>query len=239
MKKILSIALVLASFITSLVNAQVIPPQKRFVALPIPLAFYKNEARKILKRFDFKNTHNIRAYLQQRIEVIHVACSQTEDFSLLSQEYALLGGDSDAALPAFLKQPKFFEDCFLGTVVDCAQEYANAYIRLMCNCREKNFHARSFELSNLLEDLPAVLPQEVETKIAAKISDVQIMRVHVRQFSKLACALLEEFDNQEKEIAATNVQSPDDGSDQTRSQIVPSLQSDIQDSIASCSAHTW
>jgi hypothetical protein len=189
-KKILSIVVAFASFVTSIVNAQVVlkpHTHKHFAAQSIPLDFYKKSAHAILKRFNFKNTKGIRAYLQQRIEVIHVACSQTEDSSLLSQEYALLDAYSD------LKLPEFFEDCFWWTVVDCAQEYANAYIRLMCDCIEKNFHVQLFELSNLLEGLPVVSHAEVEEEIAAKISNTQIMRIHVRQFSKLARALIEEM----------------------------------------------
>ncbi len=231
MKKILSVVLVLASLATSVANAVILPPRKHFAAQSIPLDFYKKSAHSILKRFDFKNTNDIRAYLQKRIEVIHVACSQTEDISLLSQEYALLEGCSDLRLPDY-------EDCFWGTVVDYAQEYAEAYIRLMCNCKEKGFHVQSFELSNLIDDLLVVSHREFAKTSNHKISDIQKMRIHVRQFSKLACALIEILDQQEKDLS-TGAQSPIDDSAQTRSQTAPPLQSGTQDSTEGCSAHTW
>jgi hypothetical protein len=210
-KKISSIVLLLTTLAPSLIAAQTILPQcKCSAAQAIPTDFYQKSAHRIIERFGIFNQQKICAFLIQRIKGIAQACSKKEDYLALYQEYVLLDYYADMQIPDY-------EDCFWWTIADCAKEYAEVYIRLTCNCKEKSLHIIMPELSELLDDLPLVSNTELASHISNKISQVQIMRIHVHQFSKLAESLLEIFNNQQtKKNVPTDAQSPNDGSAQIK-----------------------
>jgi hypothetical protein len=228
MKKLIGIVLYSCSLISPTLQAQFPRLFHLTHTQSIPNQSYKKSAVNMLTRFDFKLSSETMNFLQERITAIQSLLNTIKDnanalsTSVVFEQkvkaetrYASTHYWEEHQLP---HQESNYEDCFLWTLADYAEEYTKAQIRLIYSFQEKHFHIGPVELRTILDELPIVEEEELDLFITQqKITNDDIKLILIYSLGMLAQSILDAY--HDKHSTFTSDQTPSVGSAKKETQI--------------------